>query len=68
MSNYFYSVNESIIKYLNVFGLEARILEVTSELADEIKHFKNLNPELTNSRLLDFSDLFIIEFKIKENQ
>lgn len=63
----FYSVNDSIAKYLNVFDLEAKILELKSNLLAEIEQFKILNPKLENSKLLDFSDLFIIEFSQKLN-
>ena len=64
--NYFYSsVNDSIIKYLSIFDLDAEIIEFSPELKLSIKEFNELNPELSLSNLNNFQDLFIIEFKKK---
>ena len=65
MNLIYYSVHESIIKYLNVFDLNAEVIEFPSELNQLIEEFKDMNPELTHSSLLNFSDLFIIEFTRK---
>lgn len=61
----FYSINDSIIKYLPVFDLDATIIEWNLDLYAEIENFKQLNPELEHSKLLNFQDLFVIEFKRK---
>lgn len=61
----FYSINDSIIKYLPVFNLDAKMIEWNFDLYAEIENFKILNPELEHSKLLNFQDLFIIEFKRK---
>ena len=50
------------MKYLNVFDLDARIVEMSSEFFVVLEEFKNLNPELKYNKLLDFNDLFIVEF------
>ena len=56
------SVNDSISKYIDVFDLNAKIVEFSPELHRQIEEFKSINPELSQSNLLDFRDLFIIEF------
>jgi hypothetical protein len=53
------------MKYLPVFDLDANILEFNFDLYAEIELFKHLNLDLEHSKLLDFRDLFIIEFKRK---
>lgn len=57
------SINDSIIKYLDVFDLSAEVVKVSSSFAASIKEFKKLNPELEQGKLLDFDNLSIIEFK-----
>ena len=56
------SVSDSISKYIDVFDLNAKIVEFSPELNRQIEDFKSINPELSQSNLLDFRDLFIIEF------
>jgi hypothetical protein len=50
---------------MEVFDLNARILEFTSDLCVNIEEFIALNPELRHSKLLDFRDLFLVEFTRK---
>lgn len=54
------------MKYLPVFDLDAKILELNFDLSAEIEQFKHFNTELAHSKLLDFQDLFIIEFRRKQ--
>ena len=60
-----FSVNDSIISYLNMFNLDAKIVEKDSSLNAAIEEFKSLNQSLQNSTLLNFQDLYIIEFTRK---
>lgn len=59
------SVNDSIIKYLDLFDLYAEIIDFPPELNQSLNDFKELNPELSLGNLLNFKDLYIIEFKKK---
>lgn len=60
-----FSVNDSIISYLNMFNLDAKIVEKNSSLNAAIEEFKSLNQSLQNGTLLNFQDLYIIEFTRK---
>ena len=48
-----------------MFNLDAKIVEKDSSLNAAIEEFKSLNQSLQNSTLLNFQDLYIIEFTRK---
>lgn len=48
-----------------MFNLDAKIVEKDSSLNAAIDKFKSLNPLLQNSTLLNFQNLYIIEFTRK---
>lgn len=59
------SINDSIIKYLSLWNLEATVLERPASLSQKIAQFIDINTELQGSELTRLDDhLWIIQFTL----